>query len=100
VSNRRIINKKHIMKTSKLLSLVLVAATAGLAVFGLANTEFSARLPLEVLLGVTVTLGLLRVAFSDYSRRPKSLPLPMAAVLRPESRRIVRLSAQIERVAA
>jgi hypothetical protein len=84
--------------SNKLVSLILVAATAGLASFGLANTEFAARLPLEAFLGVTVSLGLLRVAFSDYARRPK--PLTIAPVLRPVAPRTVRVSACVERVAA
>ena len=88
------------MKTShKLLSLVLVTATAGLASFGLANTELSARVPLEALLAVTVSLGLVRVAFSDYSRRAKRLALP-APILRPTARTTVRVSAHVERCAA
>lgn len=87
------------MKTSKLLTLVLVTGTAGLAGFGLANTEFAARLPLEALLAATASLGLLRVAFSDYARRAKPLSLPAAAVLRPAPR-AVRVSAHIERCAA
>jgi hypothetical protein len=88
------------MKTSQLLPLILVAGTAGLATFGLANTELSARLPLEALLGVTVSLGLARFAFSDYSRDLKPLPLPQTNVLRPAARRVVRVSAHVERIAA
>lgn len=86
--------------SNKLLTLALVAGTAGLAVFGLTNTELAARLPLESLLAVTVSLGLVRVAFSDYARRPKPLSVPAAAILRPAARRTVRVSACIERVAA
>lgn len=84
----------------KLLTLALVAATAGLAAFGLTNTEFAARLPLESLLAVTVSLGLVRVAFSDYARRPQPLHVPAAALLRPAPRRTVRVSAHVERIAA
>ena len=88
------------MKTShKLLTLVLVTAAAGLASFGLANSEFVARLPLEALLAVAVSLGLVRVAFSDYARRTRKLALP-AKILRPAPRATVRVSAQIERCAA
>jgi hypothetical protein len=86
--------------SNKLLTLALVAATAGLAAFGLTNTELAARLPLEGLLAVTVSLGLVRVAFSDYARRPKPLHVPAAAILRPVARRTVRVSACVERVAA
>lgn len=86
--------------SNKLLSLALVAATAGLAAFGLTNTEFAARLPLESLLAVTVSLGLVRVAFSDYARRPQPLHVPAAALLRPAPRRTVRVSAHVERIAA
>jgi hypothetical protein len=84
--------------SNKFFSLILVAATAGLASFGLANTEFVARLPLDAFLGVTVSLGLLRFAFSDYARRPK--PLETAPVLRPVAPRTVRVSACVERIAA
>ena len=86
--------------SNKLLSLALVAATAGLAAFGLTNTEFAARLPLESFLAVAVSLGLVRVAFSDYARRPQPLSVPAAALLRPAPRRTVRVSAQVERIAA
>lgn len=80
-------------------SLLLVAATAGVASFGLANTEFAARLPIEALLGVTLSLGLLRMAYSDYTRRPKPLSVP-AAILRPLPNQSVRVSAQVGRLAA
>jgi len=85
--------------SNKLLTLSLVAATAGLAAFGLTNTEFAARLPLESFLAVAVSLGLVRVAFSDYARRPQPLNVP-AAILRPVARRTVRVSACVERCAA
>jgi hypothetical protein len=85
--------------SNKLLSLALVAGTAGLAVFGLTNTEFAARLPLESFLAVAVSLGLVRVAFSDYARRQQPLTIP-PAVLRPATRRTVRVSAHVERIAA
>ncbi len=65
-----------------LLSLALVTGTAGLAAFGLANTEFAARFPLEAVLAITASLALLRFAFSDYSRRLKPLSVP-AAIVRP-----------------
>jgi hypothetical protein len=84
--------------SNKLITLILVAATAGLASFGLANTEFVARLPLEAFLGITVSLSLVRFAFSDYARRPK--PLSLAPVLRPAAPRTVRVSACVERIAA
>jgi hypothetical protein len=84
--------------SNKLISAILVAATAGVASFGLANTEFVARLPLEAFLGVTVSLSLLRVAFSDYARRPKVLTT--ATVLRPLASRPVRASGCADRLAA
>lgn len=87
------------MNNSKLSTLILVTATAGLAGFGLSNTELAARLPLEAGLAVAVSLALMRFAFSDYARRPKSLATP-AKVLRPGARRTVRVAACIERVAA
>jgi hypothetical protein len=85
--------------SNKVLSLIVVTATAGLASFGLATTELTARLPLETFLAATVSLGLVRVAFSDYARRPKPLSVP-AALLRPAPRRTVRVSAHVERIAA
>ena len=88
-----------VMKLSNKTSLIVVTALAALAAFALANTQFVARLPLEALLGVTLSLALLRVAFSDYARRPKPLVVP-ATLLRPSPRRIVRVSACVERVAA
>ena len=87
------------MTSAHLSTLIVVSATAGLASFGLANTEFAARLPLEALLAVTASLGLIRVAFSDYARRPKLLATP-ATVLRPPARRTVRVAAYVERIAA
>ena len=85
--------------SSKLLTLIVVTATAGLAAFGLANTEFAARLPLEAFLAATVSLGIVRVAFSDYARRPKVLAVP-APIVRPMMRRTVRVPACVERAAA
>jgi hypothetical protein len=88
------------MNTStKLLSLIVVTTTAGIAGFGLANTEFAARLPLEAFLSATVSLGILRVAFSDYARRPRALALP-AKLLRPVAARPARIAPRVERVAA
>ncbi|MBI2813871.1 MAG: hypothetical protein HYX71_06270 [Opitutae bacterium] len=86
-------------KKSTLLTLALVAGTAGLAAFGLSNTEFAARFPLDTFLAAATTLGLVHLALADYSRRVKPLRLP-AAVLRPAPRRVVRVSACVERVAA
>jgi hypothetical protein len=86
--------------SNKIFTLIVVTATAGLASFGLANSEFSARLPLEAFLAITVSLGLVRVAFSDYARSTKPLELPTAAILRPGTRTTVRVSAQVERCAA
>lgn len=83
----------------KFLTLVLVTGAAGLVGFGLINTEFAARLPLDTILAATVSLGLIHLAFADYSRRVKSLRLP-ADILYPSQRRVVRVSACVERVAA
>ena len=87
------------MSISNKFSLIIVTAVAAFAGLGLANTEFVARLPLEAVLGMTLSLALLRVAFSDYARRPKPLAVP-ANLLRPSLRRTVRVSACVERVAA
>lgn len=83
----------------KLLTQSLIAGTAGLAAFGLINTEFAARLPLDTILAAMASLGLIHLAFADYSRRVKPLRLP-ATILRPRQRRVVRVSACVERVAA
>jgi hypothetical protein len=84
---------------NKLLTLILVTATAGLASFGLANTDFAARLPLDSFLAATASIGLIHFALADYSRRPRPLSVP-ATILRPASRRTARVSAQVERIAA
>ena len=83
----------------KFLSLALVTGTAGLAAFGLTNTEFVARLPLDSMLAASAMLGLIHFALTDYSRRVKPLRLPVAT-LRPAPRRVVRVSACVERIAA
>lgn len=83
----------------KFFVLSLATGTASLAGFGLINTEFAARLPLDTILAAMVSLGLIHLAFADYSRRVKPLRLP-AAILYPRQRRVVRVSACVERVAA
>lgn len=102
-SNRSCINPISKMNNDhKLLTLVLLAGTAGLASFGLANTELAARLPLDVIMGAAVSAGLLRFAFSDYSRRLKPLALP-AALVRPARRSAaygLPRHARVERLAA
>lgn len=80
-------------------TLALVAGTAGLVGFGLLNTAFAARLPLDTILAATASLGLIHLALADYSRRVKPLRLP-ATILHPRKRRVVRVSACVERVAA
>ena len=80
-------------------SLALVTGTAGLAAFNLINTEFGARLPLDSMLAATATLGLIHFALTDYSRHVKPLRLPVVT-LRPTPRRVVRVSACVERIAA
>lgn len=93
-------NRSPMNNSNKLLFLALVTGTAGLAAFGLTNTEFAARLPLESFLAVAVSLGLVRIAFSDYARRPRPLRTPASVLLRPAARRTVRVSACVERCAA
>jgi hypothetical protein len=89
------------MNTSRLLTLSLITATAGLATFGLANTELAARLPIESFLAATVSIGLLRFAVADYASRPKPLTAAPAPILRPvAARRTVRVAAYVERIAA
>ena len=83
----------------KFITLALVSGTAGLAAFGLSNTEFAARLPLDTVLAVTATIGVIHFALADYSRRAMPLRQP-TTVLRPTPRRVVRVSACVERIAA
>jgi hypothetical protein len=87
------------MNSSKLRFLIVVTALAGLVGLTLANSEFAAHLPFEALLGVTLSLALVWVAFADYARRPKTLAVP-AEIVRPVPRKTVRVAACIERVAA
>jgi hypothetical protein len=87
------------MNSSNLRSLIVVTALAGLAGLTLANSEFAAHLPFEALLGVALSLALVRIAFADYARRPKTLAVP-AEILRPAPRKTVRVAACVERVAA
>ena len=79
----------------KFLTLALVTGTSGLFAFGLLNTEFAARLPLDPILAATATLGLIHFALTDYSRRVTPLRLPVVTL-----RRVVRVSACVERIAA
>ncbi len=83
----------------KFLTLALATGTSGLVAFSLINTEFAARLPLDTILAALAALGLIRFAFTDYSHRVQPLPLP-AVILHPAPRRIVRVSANVERIAA
>lgn len=96
---RRISTTPRMKNHRPLLALAFVTGTAGLAAFGLANTELAARFPLETFLAVAASLALIRFAFSDYARRPKPLRIP-ATLLRPAPRRTVRVSACVERIAA
>lgn len=83
----------------KFLTLALVTGATGLAAFALSNTELAARLPFDTVLAATAAFGLIHFALADYSRRVKPLKLP-AAVLHPAPRRVVRVAACIERIAA
>ena len=68
------------MKTSlKSISLILAA---GVAVFALANAQFTAALPAVNLLALAVSGALLSLATYDYSRRVQPLRLPVR-LLRP-----------------
>ena len=73
------------MKAStKFLSLVLAAGAAGVAGFTFANSQFSAGLDGDAILGAGAALAIIGVAIFDYSRRPQPLSLP-APVLRPRT---------------
>jgi hypothetical protein len=68
--------------TNKLLSVILAAGAAGVAVFALANSAFVAALPADVILGAGASLAILAFAAYDYSRRYLPLALP-GRLLRP-----------------
>lgn len=89
------------MKNStQLLSVVLAAGTAGLAVFSLVNSAFFAALPADVLLGVGASLGLLGFAAYDYSRRHLPLSRPMVGILRPSLPAVAERECRKDRLAA
>ena len=69
-------------KSNQLISLVLAAGLAGVAVFSLANAPIMAALPGDVLLGVGASLAIFGLAVYDYSRRARSLTVPVR-LLRP-----------------
>ena len=71
------------MKTSlKSISLIFAAGAAGVAVFALANAQFTAGLPAVKLLSLAISVALLSLAMYDYSRRVQPLRVP-ARLLRP-----------------
>ena len=83
-SKARCSKHNSIMKNSRqILSVSLATGIAGVAVFAFANSAFVASLPVDVILGITVSLALLSFATYDYSRRYLPLRLP-AHVLRPQ----------------
>ena len=72
------------MKTStKYISLVLAASTAGVALFTLANASFTAFFQTDVADAVAASLAIVGFAAHDYSRRTLSLTVKSASILRP-----------------
>jgi len=69
-------------KSNQLISLVLAAGVAGVAVLSLANAPIMAALPGDVVLGVGASIAIFGLAVYDYSRRVRSLTLPIR-LLRP-----------------
>jgi len=69
-------------KSSQMISHVLAAGVAGVAVFSLANTSIMAALPADVVLGVGASVAIFGLALYDYSRRARALVVP-ARLLRP-----------------
>lgn len=74
------------------ISLILAAGAAGVALFSLANAPFTAALSGDVILGVGASLALLGFAAYDYSRRVRSVSLPVR-LLRPNLPATTRSSA-------
>ena len=71
------------MKNStKLLTLISAAGAAGVAAFNFANSQYSAGLAGDTILGAGAALAITGFAIFDYSRRPQPLSLPSPA-LRP-----------------
>ena len=68
--------------SSQSISLILAAGAAGVAIFALANAQFTAGLPAVTLLAIAVSIALLSLAVYDYSRRVLPLRLPVR-LLRP-----------------
>ena len=87
------------MKSSRQLLSTLAVGTVALVGFKLANTEFAARLPLDTIIAVIVSLGLIQFALTDYLRRRKPLNV-RSVVLRPDTVRPVGRSVATERTAA
>lgn len=87
------------MKNSRQFLSFLSIGAVGLAGFGLAGSEFAARLPLVAIFAAAASVGLIHFAFADYSRRlkPRRVRSPM---LRPGTCRTVRAAAGVERAAA
>lgn len=95
-SKARCSKHNSIMKNFRQIpSISLATGTAGVAVFTFANSALVASLPVDAILGITVSLALLSFAAYDYSRRYLPLRLP-APLLRPQlplpvtSRRLLR----------
>jgi|GEM_PF-5883828 len=69
-------------KSNQSISLILAAGSAGAAAFSLANSALLAALPAEVILGAGASLAILGLAIYDYTRRARSLAVPVR-LLRP-----------------
>jgi hypothetical protein len=65
------------MKNSiKYVSLVFAAASAGSALFAIANTSFVAALSGDMVMAIASSASIIALAVFDYSRRPKPLRAP------------------------
>jgi hypothetical protein len=91
-------------KSTKTSTLVLAASIAGVAIFSLANADFTAAFRGDVFLAITASIAVISFAVFDYSRSFRSLvqpgqvlrpALPTGSTLRPAAK-----SARKERAAA
>jgi hypothetical protein len=63
-------------------SLVIAAGIAGAAALSVANSEFVAQLPFEIIFAAATAAGIIQIAVSDYTRQAAPVTVP-ARVLRP-----------------
>lgn len=69
----------------KTLFIILATASAATALVALANASFLASVPAAIVFAVAVSLAIVGMTISDYTRnvRPLTLKTPIAPVIRP-----------------